>query len=95
MISLIFSLMFLLSALGLSIYYEELPVPERLIRQVECLQEERQSFEATADVVAELRVDNRFGLDVLEGATAAKATNLTEEGKAQNRRVEIIIRPTG
>lgn len=35
MISLIFSLMLLLTALGLSIYYEELPVPDKLIRKLQ------------------------------------------------------------
>ena len=51
MISLIFSLMFLLSALGLSIYYEELPVPERLIRQVE-MEFKKQGLELEFDNIA-------------------------------------------
>lgn len=35
MIFLIFSLMLLLSALGISIYYEELPVPDQLVRKLQ------------------------------------------------------------
>ena len=63
MISLIFSLMLLLTALGLSIYYEELPVPDKLVRKLQS-EFEKQGLDLDFENIA-LDFRGKFSLKVL------------------------------